>query len=104
METITTKTDVYKFDELPEDAKEKVIENLSCINVDFEWWDCTYEDASNAGLKLTEFDIDRASYCKGEFYEDAVYTANKQMSICRTIKDEAHPQQAVFEQFYALAA
>ena len=36
MRTAIKKTKVYKFDELPEDGKEKAIENLYDINVDYE--------------------------------------------------------------------
>lgn len=69
-------TKVYPFDELPEDAQGKAIENLADINVDYEWWDSTYEDAAQAKLKLTEFDIFQASYCRGEFIEYAKDTAD----------------------------
>lgn len=34
--------------------------------MDHEWWDSTYEDAATIGLKITGFDLGRASYCKGE--------------------------------------
>ena len=77
MKTITTKTDVYKFDELPDDVKEKAIENLYDINLYYDWWDGIYDDAENVGLKINEFDIDRGSYVKAEFIEDACFTANK---------------------------
>ena len=71
-----TKTiNLYQFNELSDKAKEKAIEKLSTINVDFDWWDSTYEDASNIKLKLTGFDLDRANYCKGEFMESAAETA-----------------------------
>jgi len=73
----TIKTTVYQFDELSDDAKETAIQNLSCINVDFEWWEFTYEDAKNAGIKIISFDIDRGSYCNGEFFDDACFTAHK---------------------------
>lgn len=33
----------YTFDELPEKVREKVIEKLSDINVDYEWYDYIYE-------------------------------------------------------------
>lgn len=66
---------VYPFDELSGDAKEKVIGNMADINVYYEWWDYIYEDAANVKLKLTGFDIDRASYCKGDFVEYAEDTA-----------------------------
>lgn len=68
-------TKVYKFDELTEEAKQKAIENLYDINVDYEWWDLTYDDAANIGLKITGFDLDRASYVEGEFMDTALETA-----------------------------
>ena len=68
------KTKVYPFDELSEDAKDKVIENLWDINIFHEWWEVTYEDAENVGIKITSFDIDRGSYCKGDI-DDAIDTA-----------------------------
>jgi hypothetical protein len=55
---------VYKFSELSEDGKEKAIQNLADINVDYEWWESTYDDAENIGLKIHEFDIDRGAYCR----------------------------------------
>jgi hypothetical protein len=64
-------TKVYLFDELSDEAKEKAIEGLADINIDHEWWDCTYEDAANVGIKLTEFDIGRGNYCRGEFIDSA---------------------------------
>lgn len=64
-----TKTiNLYEFDELSESAKEKAIQNLSDINVDYEWWDFIFEDAKRIGIKITEFDTDR--YCRGEFIKD----------------------------------
>jgi len=63
----TIRTKVYKFDELNEDAKQKAIEVLSEINVDYDWWQFVYEDAENIGLKIDGFDIDRGSYCNGNF-------------------------------------
>lgn len=61
----------YTFDELSDTAKEKAVERLADINVDYEWWDFTYEDAKNIGLKITEFDIDRGNYCKGDIITSA---------------------------------
>jgi hypothetical protein len=60
-------TKVYKFDELTDKAKEKALEELYDINVDYDWWTFTYEDASNIGLKLTSFDLDRNRHANGEF-------------------------------------
>lgn len=63
----TIETNVYSFSELSEESKQKAIERLYDINVDCEWWSFIYDDANNIGLRITGFDIDRASYCKGVF-------------------------------------
>ena len=66
MRTIRTK--VYQFSELKtEQAKRKAIEVCNDYNVSYDWWESVYEDAANIGLKITGFDIDRASYCNGDF-------------------------------------
>ncbi len=39
------KTEVFKFDELTEEAQGTAIEKLYDINVDHDWYDCTFEDA-----------------------------------------------------------
>jgi hypothetical protein len=75
MRTIRTK--VYKFNELKESAKENVIERHYDINVNFDWWESTYEDAANIGLEIKGFDIDRASYVKAEFDNNAIDTAKR---------------------------
>jgi hypothetical protein len=72
-----TKTTVYPFDELSEDAKEKAVQGLYDINLFSDWWENTFEDAKNVGITITEFDIDRGSYCLGSFDIDAVETAKK---------------------------
>ena len=73
----TIKTKVYTFEELSEEAKEKVIENLYTINVDFDWWMFTYEDAERAGLKITSFDLDRNRHAEGDFLDTAWICADK---------------------------
>ena len=70
------KTKVYKFSELPEDAKEKAMEKLYDININYDWYEFTYEDAKQIGLIINEFDIDRGSYCRGKFAESAESTAD----------------------------
>ena len=70
MRTITTKTTVYKFDELSPKGQEKAIELLYDINVDHDWWDGIYMEAEDLGFKITEFDTDRASYCKIDIVQD----------------------------------
>jgi hypothetical protein len=71
-----TKTiNLYQFSELTETAQQKAIEKLYDINVNYDWYESVYEDAANIYLKITGFDIDRASYCKGEFINSAAETA-----------------------------
>lgn len=90
MRTIITEKKVYKFEELTEAQKEKAIEKLYDINVDFDWWQFVYEDAENIGLKITGFDIDRGSFCEGKFLLSANEVAqnilNNHGEICETYK------------------
>ena len=89
MKTIELK--LYKFEELTEDAQEKAIENNLDINADYAWWESVYIDAENVGLKITEFDIDRGSYCNCEFVENAADVAKNIIenhgTDCDTCKD-----------------
>jgi cell division protein FtsB len=64
--TYTTTTTAYQFSELSDVAKQRVIDKFYDINIDYEWWEFTYEDAKEVGLKITGFDLDRGSYCKME--------------------------------------
>lgn len=73
MKTIEIK--VYEFDELGAEAQEKAIEKFADINVDYEWWDCIYDDAKIVGIKIIGFNIDRGSYCKGKFEHSPEETA-----------------------------
>jgi hypothetical protein len=50
------KVKLYEYDELSEEAQEKVIEKYSDINTNYDWWDTTYEDTKEIG-KLMGIDI-----------------------------------------------
>lgn len=63
----TIEISLYKFDELSDEAKQNAINELSDINVDYSWWESTYEDANNIGLKITSFDLDRNRQADGKF-------------------------------------
>jgi hypothetical protein len=86
---ITKRTTVYKFDELSDDAKQKAIENLYDINVDYDWYECIYDDARTIGCTIDGFDIDRGNYCDLKC-PDAGATAEKIMKEhgpnCETFK------------------
>lgn len=58
--------EIYKFDELSDRAKQHAFEKLWDINVEFNWWDWTYSDAEEIGLKITSFDLGRRRDIKGE--------------------------------------
>lgn len=55
----TISTTVYKFNELSETAKQNAINKLQDINVAFNWWDSTEEDAATVGATIKAFDIYR---------------------------------------------
>lgn len=57
----TVRTKVYKFHELTPEAQIKAINQFSDINVDHTWWEYTYMDAESAGIKITDFDLDRGT-------------------------------------------
>lgn len=59
MRKFTTEHTVYDFDELSSEARQKAVEALYDLNVDFDWWDGIYDDANTIGLKITSFDLYR---------------------------------------------
>lgn len=54
--------EIFLFDELSDEAKERAIEKLWNINVDYNWWQWIYEDAEEIGLEITCFDLKRRRY------------------------------------------
>ena len=64
----TIKVKVFKFKELSEDVQDKVIEDFSDININYDWWDYLHddfkEDLEEIGLKAETFywSIDRDSH------------------------------------------
>lgn len=85
-----TKTiNVYSFDELSEDAKNKVVSKFEDINVSYSWWESTYEDAENVGVKITSFDTYRQSI-DGNFllssFEVAANIIRDHGEMCETYK------------------
>jgi hypothetical protein len=77
MRTITTTINAYQFDELTDQAKSNAVERLWDINVDYGWWESTYEDAKNVGLIINSFDIDRGSYVNANFTHSGIDTAER---------------------------
>ena len=85
----TIRTKIYKFNELSDKAKEKVLSDFSYINVMFDWWEYVYNDAKEIGLKITSSDID-SDECDGEFslaaQEVAQNIFNTHGESCNTYK------------------
>lgn len=77
MKTIQINT--YQFSELDEKAQQYAIKKLEDINVDYNWWESSYQDAETIGLKLTGFTFDRYNIT-GEFIDSAFDIANKIIS------------------------
>lgn len=71
----TIEFNLYEFEELSTEAKEKAIEKNRDINIDYDWWDWLYEGTAEAGIKVNSFDI----YYKNIdiTIEDSQYTAKK---------------------------
>lgn len=86
----TIQTTVYTFAELSEQGKQQAINNLSSINIDFDWWQYTYLDAKNVGIEIKGFDIDRGTYVNLEI-DSHIETAQKILTehgeTCDTYKD-----------------
>jgi len=72
-ETVTQ--EIYTFEELSEDVQARVIEKNCDFNVNYNWWNCTYEDAKMVGFKIESFDLDRDRYVDGDFTDTAEYAA-----------------------------
>lgn len=95
----TKETKVYPFDELSDTAQDSAVADLVDFIMDFEWWYSTYEDAATIGLKITEFDLGRGSFCRGnwtEYPEDAAQLIlENHGKSCETYKDAWEFQNAV---------
>lgn len=65
----TIQLNLYHFNELGERAQKKALADNQDFNVSHNWWDWIYTDAEEAGLKITGFDLDRASYCNAQFID-----------------------------------
>ena len=72
----TIEINAYQFKELDETTKQKVIEDNLYINVEHDWWDCTYETFEEVGVKIEGFDIYRGE-CTIQFYLDYTEVASK---------------------------
>ena len=77
MRVAVKETTVYNFEELPEEAQRHAIEKYWDMNVDYDWWEFTYMDASDIGLEITGFNLRRGQECTGKLERTALDVANK---------------------------
>jgi hypothetical protein len=93
VKTYTKTIELYEFDELDDKAKDKARDWYRQGALDYEWWDCTYEDAKTVGLELTGFDLDRNRHATGKFIESAPEVADLILKnhgeTCETYKTAA---------------
>lgn len=64
------KVNLYKFDELSDEARWKAVDEQWGTIVHDQWWDFEYKDAEEIGFKITSFDLDRDEI-EGEFTKPA---------------------------------
>jgi hypothetical protein len=86
----TISINLYSFKELSKEAQNKALSKYATINVDFDWWDSTYNDAEQVGLKITGFDLDRNKHATGQLTLNALEVAqniiNNHGENCNTYK------------------
>lgn len=71
----TIEVNLYQFEELSNEAKENAIEKNRIMNVEHDWWDCTYESMKEVGVKINSFDIYYRNI--NITIEDSEHTASK---------------------------
>ena len=90
MRVETTTRNIYTWEELNDEQQEKAIDKLWDLNVDYDWWDGVYEDASSVGLTISGFDLGRAMKCDVELDWSGLDVANKILELhgphCDTYK------------------
>jgi len=108
METRTY--NVYKFSELPEEAKEKALDRYRYFNVEVSYW---YEDdevyneiAKDYGIEISmreiDFDLDRGSYVAFDTYnhsQDSKWTCpivvTDEKKFCKKANVEYNPEYSI---------
>lgn len=99
MRTETVEYKLYKYDELSDKAKEKALEGFYDFNVDYEWWDSSYdwfqEKLKEVGLKCKTFyfGLDRDRFLEAvdlEFIDVAKFIETSvQAGVKKSILDVA---------------
>jgi len=95
----TIEITLYQFSELSAESKEFALTSLWDINVEYDWWNSTYEDAKNVGIKITGFDMDSPT-CDAKFIHSAEDTILSLLSehgeTCETYKTALKYKETLF--------
>lgn len=84
----TIEINLYSYEELSQEVQKTVLNKYCDLNIDNSWYDYTYEDAAQIGLKITGFDIDYRPNASGDFTLSANEVAQSILSehgnMCET--------------------
>lgn len=90
---------VYQYSELSEKAKEKARDWYLNATYGCDWSESIYDDAKDAGLKITGFNIDHGNYCNIGFIgtpeKTAEYILKNHGSKCETYTDTQDYNKAI---------
>jgi len=98
MRQVVDTYNVYKFEELSEEAKKVALGKLYDVNVAFDWWATTYEDLdSQLDIEVESFDLGRGwlTTVEEKFFEKCInqklveYFKNSNITIAVSNYEEA---------------
>ena len=75
MKTQTVNT--YSFNELSETAKEKVLRKYADMGTSDYWYEDSFYQAKELGIRITGFDLDRGQSIEAEFLWDEIEVADR---------------------------
>lgn len=104
----TETINIYSFTELSEEVQKKVLSKYYDINVSHDWWEDTYEDAENIGLKLQYFGLDRNKHATGtntlslnEVFQNILSNYGENCDTYKTAERFFEAWQPVFNDYIA---
>jgi hypothetical protein len=104
MRTETITRNLYPFDELSEEAKDKARNLWREASCHDEWWECIYDDAKEIGLKITGFDLNNRKEIDGEFTLSAAEVVRNILNNHGETCDTRSTAEAFLKEFTPLYA
>lgn len=98
MQTITKSYDLFSIDELGVDARAKAIESLYDCNIDYDWWDCVYEDwkTTLSDMGFNDAEIHFSGF--GSQGDGACFTATVDLAKWLKVNKLAGKNRALYNQ------